>query len=167
MRSFPCLIFALAALAAQAQVPEPKVQRPAPEQPLPFSHKTHAAASLACKQCHAMPEPGDFATLPATKVCMSCHIAIKKDSPHIAKLTAFHNGNQKIPWARVYRIPDYVFFNHQVHISVKDVNCETCHGPVATRDSLHRERELTMQTCMDCHRLKQAKNECTFCHDQR
>lgn len=164
MRS--CLFLLAAALTAQ--VPSPKYERPAPEQPLPFSHKTHATkAGLACKQCHPMPDPGDFATFPATSLCMNCHRAIKTDSPHIAKLAAHHSEGKKLPWVRVYRIPDYVFFNHQRHNAVDGVTCETCHGPVATRDMLRREKDLGMQACMECHRANNAKNECTFCHEQR
>jgi hypothetical protein len=150
-----------------AQTPSPKFERPAPEQPLPFSHKTHLSLKLQCKQCHVMPDPGDFATLPATSICMNCHVAVKKDSPHIAKLTAYHSEGKKVPWVRVYRIPEYVFFNHAKHIAVDGVSCETCHGPVAQRDVLRREKEVSMQACMDCHRAKGARNECTFCHDQK
>lgn len=157
----------LFAAAVFAQVPSPKYERPAPEQPLPFSHKTHATVGLACKQCHPMPDPGDFATFPATSVCMNCHREIKKDSPHIAKLAAHHAEGKKIPWVRVYRIPDYVFFNHQQHNAVDGVSCETCHGPVAERAVLRRERDLGMQSCMECHRAKNAKNDCKLCHDQR
>ncbi len=160
-----CLL--LVAACVFAQVPTPKYERPAPEQPLPFSHKTHATVGLACKQCHAMPDPGDFATFPATQVCMNCHQAIKKDSPHIAKLAAHHAEGKKIPWVRVYRIPDYVFFNHQKHNAVEGVSCETCHGPVAERVTLRREKDHGMQACMDCHRAKSAKNDCTLCHEQR
>lgn len=162
-----CLCLWLLAAVLSAQVPAPKYERPAPEQPLPFSHKKHATAGLACKQCHPMPDPGDFATLPPTGICMNCHQEVKKDSPHIAKLAAHHAGNQKISWVRVYRIPDYVFFNHQKHNAVEGVSCETCHGPVAERDTLRREKDIGMQACMDCHRAKAAKNDCTLCHDQR
>lgn len=144
-----------------------RFQRPAPEQPLPFSHKTHAAQKLPCKQCHTMPEPGDFATLPATQICMACHNAVKKDSPHIAKLASFHQDNRKIPWTPVYRIPGYVFFNHKLHTAVEGVTCASCHGPVEERDTLRREKEIGMQACMECHRAKNASNGCTFCHEQR
>ncbi|MBI3684126.1 MAG: cytochrome c3 family protein [Acidobacteria bacterium] len=149
------------------QVSAPRIQRPAPDQPLPFSHKTHVAGGLDCKQCHPMPDPGDFATLPPASFCMSCHQAVKKESPHIARLAEFHNAARKIPWARVYRIPDYVFFNHKKHVSVDGVNCETCHGPVAERDVLRREKEVGMQACMDCHRARGASNDCLYCHEQR
>ncbi|MBI4910925.1 MAG: cytochrome c3 family protein [Acidobacteria bacterium] len=142
-------------------------QRPAPEQPLPFSHRKHAAQKLACRQCHPMPDPGDFATIPATTVCMACHIAIKKDSPHIVKLTAYHAGGGKVPWARVYRVPDYVFFNHKAHVNAKDMNCGSCHGPVEERDALRREKDIGMQACMECHRSRSVSVACDFCHEPK
>jgi hypothetical protein len=155
-------MIAASVLCAQSQ----NLERPAPEQPLPFSHKTHVALKLECKQCHPMPDPGDFAGIPETKVCMACHREVKKDSPHIAKLTAFHNEEKEVPWVPVYRIPDYVRFNHARHNAVAGVNCETCHGPVAERDALRREKEVSMRACMECHRTKGTSNGCNFCHQR-
>ena len=149
------------------QPPEPKSPRAPPVQPLPFSHKLHTSQGLACKQCHPIPEPGDFATIAKTSFCMGCHASVKKDSPHIAKLAAFHAGNKRVPWAPVYRVPDWVSFSHKRHLSAEGVSCETCHGPVREREALHRERDTSMSACMDCHRAKGASNECLLCHDQR
>src|SRR2546426_11267848 len=104
------------ALAAAAQ-PTPKYIPAAPVQPLPFSHKQHIATGLECKNCHEMPAPGDFATLPATAKCMSCHNEVKKESPAIQKLADYHKNGEAVPWKRVYRIPDYVFFSHKEHLN--------------------------------------------------
>lgn len=151
-----------------AQVPEPKIKRPAPEQPIPFSHKLHInTAHLKCANCHPVPEPGDFATVPKTTTCMACHTAIKTDSPHIAKLAEFHKEGKRVPWVSVYRIPDYVAFSHKKHLAVADVSCETCHGAVAESERLRREKDISMAGCMECHRVKGASNDCTLCHDQR
>jgi hypothetical protein len=167
-RGFGCLAGALLACILMAQVPDLKSKRPAPEQPIPFSHKQHTAvAKLKCADCHPVPEPGDFATLPKTAKCMSCHVSIKTDSPHIAKLSTFHSEGKRIPWAPVYRIPDYVSFSHKRHIAVEGVTCETCHGLVQESDILRREKDISMAACMDCHRAKGASNDCTLCHDQR
>jgi hypothetical protein len=157
----------LAALVL-GQVSEPRYVRPAPEQPIPYSHKKHAGElKIACAECHPIPGNGDFATLPPTGKCMSCHSTVAKDSPHIAKLAAWHEAGEKIRWAPVYRIPDYVFFNHRKHIAVEGVDCATCHGPVAEREQLRREKDISMAACMDCHRTKKASNDCLLCHDQR
>jgi len=161
-----CVAAYACALAAQ-EPPEPKFARAAPVQPIPFSHKLHTSKGLTCKQCHPIPEPGDFATIPKPSFCMGCHATVKKESPHIAKLAAFHAESKRVPWASVYRVPDWVSFSHKRHVSVEGVSCQTCHGAVQEREVLHRERELSMATCMDCHRAKGASTECLLCHDQR
>jgi hypothetical protein len=79
---------------------------PAPVQPLPFSHKQHVSNGLDCKDCHAMPEPGDHATFPGTAKCMACHVTIKKESAAVQKLAEYHKNHEEIPWKRVYRVPD-------------------------------------------------------------
>ncbi len=154
-------------LFALAQLPDAKYARPAPEQPLPFSHKTHVSNGLKCRQCHPVPDPGDFASLPKTDLCMGCHTLLKKDSPHIQKLAALHADAKKVPWAPVYRIPDWVSFSHQKHLDVEGVTCQTCHGPVGERDVMRREKDISMAGCMDCHRARRASVECQICHDQR
>ncbi|MBK5290097.1 MAG: cytochrome c3 family protein [Acidobacteriia bacterium] len=154
--------------ALLAQAPEPRYQRPAPEQPLPYSHLKHAGElKIACAECHPIPGNGDFATLPATAKCMTCHVAVKEDSPHIQKLAGWHAKGVNPRWAPVYRIPNYVSFNHRKHVSVEGVNCGTCHGPVAEREVMRREKDISMAACMDCHRTKGASNDCLLCHDQR
>ena len=167
MASMSGRFLVLLASVAFAQVPEPKIVRPAPEQPLPFSHKTHASVGLKCAECHSIPEPGDVATLPATGTCMKCHVVVKKDSPYIAKLAEFHREGKPIPWAPVYRVANYVSFSHKTHLAVEGVTCQTCHGPVEQRDELRREKDISMAGCMECHRAKRASTDCTLCHDQR
>jgi hypothetical protein len=140
---------------------------PAPVQPLPFSHKQHVANGLVCKDCHAMPEPGDHATFPATAKCMACHITIKKESVAIQKLAEYHKNHEEIPWKRVYRVPDYVSFSHKVHVTNAKAACETCHGEVRDRDVMRKEKETSMAVCLDCHKTAGASTACDFCHEQR
>ena len=148
----------LAALAALAADP--------PEQPLPYSHKQHLALGLKCKECHAMPDPGELMSLPATGKCMTCHAAVKTDSPSIRRLAEFHKDTRPVPWVRVYQIPSYVSFSHKAHLET-GATCETCHGKVAERDRLFKETDISMGGCMTCHRVNKAPNDCTFCHEQR
>ena len=157
----------LAVCFAFAQTPPPKYIPPPPVQPLPFSHKQHLATGLECKNCHEIPDPGDFAGIPATAKCMTCHAGIKKDSPHIQKLAEYHGKDTPVPWKRVYRIPDYVFFSHKEHLTRGKVTCEACHGPVRERDVMRKEKETSMAACMECHRTAGASLACDFCHDQR
>ena len=138
-----------------------------PAQPLPFSHKQHVSIGLTCKDCHAMPDPGDHATLPSTKKCMACHTTIKKDSPAIQKLAGFDKSGEEVPWKRVYRVPDYVFFSHKVHLTNAKATCETCHGAVRDRDVIRKEKDLSMAACTDCHKASGASVECNYCHEPR
>jgi len=150
------------------QLPDVKTERPAPAQPIAYSHKLHAGQlKLECTSCHTMPGEGDLATLPATARCMSCHETIKKDSPEIAKLAAAHADAKPIEWARVYRIPEFVFFSHKRHLAANGVTCENCHGPVKEREVMRREKDLSMGSCMECHVATKAQFGCTTCHEQR
>ncbi len=155
------LAVALVGFAALAQT-----KTEAPEQPIPYSHKQHLALGLQCKNCHEMPDPGEIMGIPAASKCMTCHQAVKKDSPAIQKLAAFARENREIPWVRVYQIPSYVVFSHKEHLDT-GAKCETCHGPVAQRDRIARETDISMGGCMNCHRANKASLDCTYCHDQR
>jgi hypothetical protein len=134
----------------------------APVQPIPYSHKTHIAVGLKCADCHTMPGKGEMATFPPESKCMACHASIKTDSPAIQKLATYHRDKKPVPWARVYKLPDYVWFSHKRHAKS---TCEACHGPVAQRDVLARELPITMVACMACHEDHNAPNECNVCHN--
>src|SRR3954452_4641731 len=85
------------------------------QQPVPYSHKTHLALGLKCNSCHTNPDPGELMGYPAENFCMTCHQAVKPDSPHIQKLAAAAKEKKRIPWVRVYCLPAYVYFSHRVH----------------------------------------------------
>ena len=146
--------------------PEAEPGQPIPvEQPLPYSHKTHVALGLQCRDCHAIADPGYLAGYPAEATCMACHSAIKADSPHIEQLARYSAEGSPVPWKRVYRVPDYVWFSHASHVVDASVECETCHGPVAQREVLFQEKPTTMAACMKCHAQYNAPNDCDLCHD--
>lgn len=163
------LLGMLPAPASLAQAPlgdegTPDVPVPV-EQPLPYSHRTHLSLGLQCRDCHAIAEPGFLAGYPAETTCMSCHVAVKAESPHIQRLAAFAADSTPVPWRRVYQVPDFVWFSHAAHVEDAAVACETCHGPVATRDALFQEKPTTMASCMECHAINNAPNDCDLCHD--
>jgi hypothetical protein len=54
-------------------------------------------------------------------------------------------------WARVNDLPDFVYFNHSIHVA-KGVGCETCHGRVDLMPLMYKAESLQMQWCLDCHR---------------
>jgi hypothetical protein len=137
-----------------------------PEQPIPYSHKTHVALGLKCASCHKNADPGDYMGLPAESLCMGCHLAVKADSPHIGKLAAAVRDKKPIPWVRVYQLPSYVFFSHRVHTEA-GTTCKACHGPVPERDVMSREVVHDMKSCMACHAVTKARNDCVTCHEQR
>ncbi len=133
-------------------------------QPLPFSHKLHVQVGLKCDSCHQTSATGEKMQIPAVAECMTCHESVKTDSPAIQQLAQLKKDNQTISWIRLYRLPDYVFFSHQKHINAK-VDCEVCHGPVQDRDALGQEKEISMVTCINCHKLRKASVSCDLCHN--
>lgn len=159
------MLLVLLALLLQAGAPQ-ITPRKAPEQPVPYSHKTHLSMGLKCKNCHTNPDPGEAMGLPAVTVCMGCHRTIKADSAAIKKLASYAAQGTEPPWIRVYKIPDYVFFSHRSHTEVGS-KCESCHGPVPSRDVIAKETDISMGGCMDCHRRNKASNDCGFCHEPR
>src|SRR5438128_1014798 len=86
---------------------------PPPEQPIPYSHKTHLAQVLQGVMCHETAATDDHATLPPTGTCMGCHSNVRTDSPSIQKLKDFDDKNAEVPWRRVYRLPEFVYFSHK------------------------------------------------------
>ena len=63
---------------------------------------------------------------------------------------SFQTGNP-IKWTRVYDLPDYVYFNHGIHVN-KGVACVTCHGRVDEMPITWKTQPLYMRWCLDCHR---------------
>ena len=152
----------LAATVASLAQQDPR----GPAQPIPYSHRQHLAMGLACHECHLNADPGDAMGLPPTSKCMSCHQAVAKDSAAIRKLAAYDHDKQEVPWVRVYKEPDYVFFSHREHLAA-GAKCEDCHGPVAQRDRLFRESDILMAGCVSCHREHNASQACDYCHEKR
>jgi hypothetical protein len=134
-------------------------------QPIPFSHKQHAVkARLKCPDCHKLAPSGEVFSMPTGNTCLTCHNEIAKDSPAIKDLKEFVADKQPIPWVRVYEIPSFVEFNHKTHLD-GGAKCETCHGPVSTRDHLWRETDLSMGGCFNCHRTTGGNTTCATCHN--
>jgi hypothetical protein len=124
----------------------------APDQPVPFSHKHHVAGvGIDCRYCHTSVETQAFAGIPATETCMSCHSQIWADSPMLEPVRASFRTNQSIVWTKVHDLPDYVYFNHSIHVN-KGVGCSTCHGRVDQMPAVYKEQTLRMSWCLECHR---------------
>jgi hypothetical protein len=155
--------------AAQA-APTPGEYKPppAPEQPIAYNHRLHLAQGLECLTCHVTAETGDHATLPPTATCMRCHVRVKTESPDIQKLTSFDSRKEDVPWRRVYRLAEYVYFSHKVHLSSdKSVTCQTCHGNVREMDVMQKVKDTSMAACTECHKQHSAPVKCDTCHEPR
>jgi hypothetical protein len=150
--------------AARQMVPDNPAPHLAPEQPVPYSHKTHVAIGLQCQLCHTNPEPGNQMTFPQTSTCMKCHVSIAKTKPSIVKLTALSKSNQAIPWVRVYQVTPGVTWNHRKHLQA-NLQCVMCHGNVAQLDAMAQTTAVTaMGSCIGCHQTFKAKTTCETCH---
>jgi cytochrome c3-like protein len=122
------------------------------EQPVPFSHQHHVAGlGIDCRFCHSSVERSAQASLPPTYTCMTCHSQIWTNAQLLAPIRASLVSNTPITWGRVTDVPDYVYFNHSIHIA-KGVGCQSCHGQVEGMPLTFKARTLTMQFCLDCHR---------------
>ena len=136
-------------------------------QPVPYSHKTHLAKGLQCRDCHVNPEPGEKMTFPAAAKCMACHLTIAKDRPAIQKLAVMAKGGAEISWARVYTVRAGTYWSHRSHLEA-DITCAECHGDVASLEVMTRLTNVTsMEGCITCHRAKKAGTGCEFCHEGR
>ncbi len=132
-------------------------------QPVAFDHQKHSAAGLKCLDCHRTAERDDQAGFPSTAQCMACHRTVAADSAEVKKLAGYHERKEKVPWVRVYRVRDFVFFSHANHLKAGS-ECAECHGPVAERSVLQKEVSTNMAMCMQCHRARKASTECALCH---
>ena len=124
----------------------------APEQPVPFSHKHHSGElGIDCRNCHQQVELMASAGLPPTHTCMTCHSEIWSESPMLQPVRDSFAQDKPLHWVRVNRLPDYVYFNHSIHIA-KNIGCSSCHGAVDKMQLTYRANSFRMEFCLDCHR---------------
>ena len=164
-------------------------QAAGPAQPIAFNHKVHADQyKIDCQYCHADARRSEYAGIPSVSRCMGCHKITAADRPEVQKLAGFFNKNAPIPWVRIFKVPEYVYFPHKAHVRAK-VMCQTCHGPIEkmavvearTGQNLANDllnlvglarssTPLTMGWCVECHTTMNAKEktkaplECATCH---
>jgi len=122
------------------------------QQPVPFSHQHHVAGlGLDCRFCHAGITEASQAPMPPTWTCMTCHSQIWTNAAVLAPVRDSLAHGTPIAWAKVSLLPDYVYFDHAIHLA-KGVGCESCHGDVAAMPLMAKAETFTMQFCLDCHR---------------
>lgn len=143
------LVWAWAELNASTYATRAKVPV---EQPVPFSHEHHVGGlGIDCRYCHTTVETSSFANIPPTKTCMNCHSQIWNTAPMLEPVRESFRTDKSIRWIRVHDLPDYVYFNHSIHVA-KGVGCTTCHGQVNKMPLMWQESTLQMTWCLDCHR---------------
>jgi hypothetical protein len=122
------------------------------DQPIPFSHAHHVAdVGIDCRYCHSTVEDSAFAGIPPTATCMNCHSQLFADSPVLEPVRKSFREDEAIIWTRVHDLPDFVYFNHSIHVN-KGMACVVCHGPVDKMALIWQETSLQMEWCLDCHR---------------
>lgn len=121
-------------------------------QPVPFSHRHHAGQlGIDCRYCHDQVEEAASAGFPPTHTCMTCHSQLYTNAEALEPVRQSYARDEPLRWVRVHDVPDYVFFNHGIHIS-RGIACGTCHGPVEQMDRIYKSQPLSMGWCLDCHR---------------
>ena len=151
------------ASSSRSTIPEAGPLR-GPVQPVPFSHKQHVGMlKMQCEYCHTLSRSGETLTIPRASFCMQCHQTIATANPGVQKLADYAKADRTIPWVRIYELPSFVSFSHKVHLQHGAI-CEECHGAVAQRVRLFKESDISMATCVNCHRARQASTGCSTCH---
>lgn len=125
------------------------------DQPVPFSHQHHVAdVGIDCRYCHQSVEISARAGLPSTQVCMGCHRNLWNQSEMLAPVRESFRSGRPMAWNRVNDLPDYVYFNHSIHLH-QGIGCYSCHGDVSAMPLTRQAEPLTMQWCLGCHRNPQ------------
>lgn len=123
-----------------------------PIQPVAFSHEIHAGQlGIDCRYCHSAVEKSWFSNIPSAETCMNCHNQVLKDDPKLALVRESAASGKPIPWVQVHKVPDYVYFNHSVHVT-RGISCVKCHGQINHMDEVRQDKPLSMSFCLDCHR---------------
>jgi hypothetical protein len=121
-------------------------------QPVQFDHRHHVQDDLIdCRYCHATVDKAPSAGIPPTETCLACHAQIWNKSPLLDQVRASWFTGRPIVWTRVHRLPDFVYFNHAIHVN-KGVGCVECHGRVDQMAVIEQVQALTMGFCLECHR---------------
>ena len=122
------------------------------EQPVQFDHRHHTKdEGIDCRYCHNTVDRSPSAGIPQTQLCLNCHSQVWNKSPILEPIRQSFINNTPIKWNRVYQVPEFVYFNHSIHVN-KGVGCISCHGKVGEMAAIEKATPLTMSWCLECHR---------------
>jgi len=128
-----------------------------PIQPVAFSHATHnGQLGIDCRYCHNAVEKSWYSNIPDSSRCMNCHNQVLKDDPRLALVRESAKTGKPIPWVQIHRVPDFVYFNHSVHVN-RGISCVECHGQINQMEEVYQAQPLSMTFCLDCHRHPETK----------
>jgi len=123
-----------------------------PIQPVAFSHAVHVdQVKMDCRYCHNGVEKSWYSNVPSASTCMNCHNQVLATDPRLALVRESAQTGKQIPWVQVHKVPDYVYFNHSVHVN-RGVSCVECHGQVNKMDEVYHAQSFSMSFCLECHR---------------
>jgi len=143
------LFWAMAEIQRSPYVTYSGVVKP---QPVAFSHQHHVTGlGIDCRYCHTSVENSKFAGIPPTKTCMNCHSQIWTNAALLEPVRESYRTDRSLQWTRVNQLPDYVYFDHSIHIN-KGIGCNTCHGQVDRMPLMYQYASLQMEWCLNCHR---------------
>ncbi len=125
-------------------------------QPVELDHRHHVRDDgIDCLYCHADAARAPNAGVPGAQVCMSCHVQVWNQSPLLDPVRTSFFANRPIVWNKVDNLPDYVYFDHAVHVHA-GVGCESCHGRVDRMSRVSKAAPMSMGWCLGCHRHPEA-----------
>jgi hypothetical protein len=123
-----------------------------PIQPVAFSHAVHVdQLGMDCRYCHSAVEKSWFSNIPSASACMNCHNQVLATSPLLDLVRESATMGTAIPWVQVHKVPDFVYFNHAVHVT-RGISCVECHGQVNRMDEVYHAKPFSMAFCLECHR---------------
>jgi hypothetical protein len=138
-------------------------------QPIAYPHDVHAGQlEIPCMYCHYSADRSVDAGIPPVASCIGCHAPggaplAAADRPEVQKLIDYWNRGEPIPWVRIHDLPDHAHFPHNMHVNA-GLACQECHGQVQEVVQVEQESSLRMGWCVECHRARGARTDCSVCH---
>lgn len=123
-----------------------------PTQPVAFDHALHVnQLGMDCRYCHTYVDRSEHSNVPAADTCMKCHSMVQANAPSLAPIRESYSTGEPVPWVRIHKTPDYVYFNHAAHVN-RGVSCVECHGQINEMEVVYHAEPLSMAFCLECHR---------------
>ena len=127
---------------------------------------------INCRYCHYTVDMAANASLPSAQSCIDCHRVFEKDNPKLTLVYDSMETGNALVWNRVCNLPDFVYFNHSIHIK-NGLDCAVCHGQVETMKQTYLAIEFSMAWCLECHQPEDinpetskvaSSTDCSTCH---